>query len=374
MFVARPLTSFFAFLVCLASPAPFLGSPSAMAMESVRVEHRLQGQTVYSDVHAFDESPLSSPELTSVAKSAELDHVLVVSDEGIPVSKALTELASSMTQDTEVPVLSVKQNTGLWKKLREAWKLSFHHPDRKPDPEDYRYGIVSTIGEAGPFAILVLVDKGIDLPNALALAVAQSALAYYTNVYNHGFNHLLESNINEPGMAVRDRTFFLRKMGYEYFTSQVFKWIQNPAQFLSASVQANVAMNTLMVGAGDSWVSNSLYRAYKGDKVKLAKMNFYTSILSNVFGSLDLIQTAMMPVLFNVYAYEFRLSGVVLLGYYAGLNYWIQKNPEGLYRHIERVDQTLREAGKKIKGVLADCRRLFSGRSSSGRGPLQSGL
>lgn len=352
------------------------------AATTTRIEYQLppsngkSAESVVTDIHEFDESPLSVPasELVHKIQESGVDHVLVVADGETASDTPLSQLAQTIEAQTQAPTVQLSKKDPFFKRVSAAWKESFQDPARKPDPEDFQYGIVSTVGEAAPFTVMVLTAQGVDLGNALALAAAQSALAYYTNVYNNGFNHFLESSFQNPGQTVKERTFFWRKLGYEYITSQVFKWIQDPRLFLTTGVQSNILMNTLMVGAGDVVVSNSLYKAYKHDKVKLAKMNFYTSILSNIFGSLDLIQHALMPVLFQVSAYEFRVSGLILMGYYAGLKTWIKKNPDGLYRHVDRVDRALRGTVSWVKSQIADCRRIFSPKSRGPGEPLQSGL
>ena len=328
------------------------------SVESYKIESTVKGRKVVTWVHLFARPPLQDPKFIGQIKDLKLDHVAVMGDSPSP---ELQNFEKEVQTEAQTPVVVVNPKNGFFKRLQAAWKLSFKNPERKPGPADYRYGLVSTVGETGVFAAMVFTTPDIPIQNAVALVVAQTLLSYANNVWNNAINHFLSSSFRKIGKNANNTTYFFRNSAYDYITSQIFKLIQNPAKFLTSGVQSAILMNTLFSGTGDVLISNQDYLAYQHDKVRLAKMNFYTFLLSNVFGALDLMQFHWMPVLCKIGTYDFRLSGAILIGYYVTTFLALKRYPEKFYSAVMGLEKGLKKIGTWITSTVGNCSRLLAG-------------
>ena len=338
-------------LAQLASQSMAQANPKAEVYQlNTEVDHR----PVVTYVQLFAESPLANPKLLEQIKHAGLDHVLFYSetdDGGTRAPNAedsLESLRHAIESTTQVPVVEIKTKKSFFRSVRDAWHLSFNSKERIAEEADRRYGLISTVGETATFTALLVTSGDVALANGAALVAAQTLLSYVNNVHNNSISNFLNANWSNLGQDARLSTVYFRSYVYDWVTSQIFKAIQDPQTFMSASNQALVAMNSLFAGSGDILSSNAIFKAYNQDKIKLSKVNFYVNFVGTALGSFDLIQHGAMPVLMSVGAYDLTASGILLIGYYAAAVVAVKTMPERVYSLIDRFDQSVRRYRAKL--------------------------
>lgn len=363
----RTFTALLMLAALATSPARAIAAAGEVAsepkVESYQIQTRIGGKTVTTFIHLFPESPLENPELLQQIRTLNLDHVAFVSEaeqQRAPGNlNDAEELRQRIESETEVPVVQVRARKGFFARIGEMWKTSFRNPEHKPNKSELKYGIVSTVYETTMFSAMVFTTGDIPLENGLMLVGVQTMLSVVNNIYYNAVNHFISRSLKDPSKPASDRTYFFRNLTYDWLTSQAFKVVQSAHALITWGTQSTIAMNTLMSGAGEVQLTNATYRGFEGSRARSAKVNFYVSAFSSVLGLLDLMQHNFMPVLFEVGSYDFRLSGAILLGYYAGTVFALKKYPEQVYTVIDRLHRGLKGAGNWMFKQGVNCAEAF---------------
>ncbi len=333
--------------------------------EVIQFTTRIAGRPVVTYIQLFPDSPLKNPQLIEQIKKSNLDHVLFyreIENDGSrspSTNEPADELRTKIERETNTPVLDIKRKRNLFKSMKEAWKLSFKSAERAPGRSDRYYGLISTVGESATFTALLIADGNVALANGAALVAAQTMLSYINNVHNNAISNFLNANWYEAKKDARLKTIYFRSYVYDWITSQMFKAIQDPATFLSASNQAMIAMNSFFAGSGDMLASNAVFKEFNHDKTKLAKVNFYINFIGTALGSFDLILHNSMPTIIHMQVYDLTLSGVILIGYYAAAVAAVKLMPNKVYSLISRFDQTMKKFRYVATPRLRNCAALL---------------
>jgi hypothetical protein len=352
------------------------GSGASSEVYEIGFEYR--GAPALATVTLFGGSPESNPRLMDQMQALPLDHVAYfdleqdidrIPNQVSPDQDPEKNIIHRIQNETQIPVVEVRVPRTFVGRMVSAFKAVFGNKANMPVPSDRQYALVSMVTKSGSYVVMVLTSAKVSVVNAVLLTLAQGTVTYFDNLYNFGINKYLDSSWEPTRKKARETIVLARRLVYKFMVNHIYKLAESPARWVTGAVQTNIFMSTLMAGVGDVMLANEMFRAYQHDNAKLAKMNFFVTGVGSGIAAIDLVSPSYIPALFSVGAYEFKVSGALLMAYYATLYLWVKKSPESLFRVIsglEKATQTLvAPAAQAVRWMVQPVRRTFQSWSQS---------
>jgi hypothetical protein len=371
----------------LLSSVSSIAAPALLAdeqpVETYVVTPPLAGKPISILVQFFDARLLDQPEVIAQLRQLPFEEILSVTE-----AKEQTREPGQVDdfhrreQSLEggaAPLVRVEAQKGMFGKLRRFLRGSFSRSSPADNKTSVQFGVVSASISGTVRTFLLLTDgKGIQ---EIAAVVVTNVLSTFTqNRWAKQFGHLFSRswNTSDPKVNASVITGIARRAIWFQIFLEIYEFVDKGHQALALEPQIHMVMLTLMFGVPDAWTSYLLYEKYKKpdpahpgelipDEAKIGLVNFWIGSVTGIASGMDQIQHHLNAVLIPMHHYDFRISGLVLIGYYSFLIYKLYKKPEGIHRGFawfqDFVLKTLSLPGRPVlrwfNQLVADCDWIY---------------
>ncbi|MBS1958202.1 MAG: hypothetical protein JST80_01895 [Bdellovibrionales bacterium] len=352
------------------SPQAFAGQSKAPVAETYTVKFEIKGEPAVAQIVLFPGSPLDNPKFKEQIKKLHADHVLFIDDEEgqkrAPSAEGDLEKAKAMVQDAGVDTETVKPPKGFYKAMTSSARQIFTNPDIKPGDSSLQSGLISVFSGRLIYVAGVVAKNKMSLLAGLPIFIAQGLMTFSDNYFNLRIRSYLKDNWYKPGIRADARvaTQIARGMIYKGLYLEFAKAFE--PTFRAATDQWNILGNVFITTPLEVLIANTLIHAFTGTvreiESKVARVNLVLFGFGGIFNMVDQLDPGGMKII-SMGAYDFKVSGALLLGYYGFALYKLRTNPEIVLKWCNQVANAVawpfRRIGAWFKPKSAPCDNTY---------------
>ncbi len=231
----------------------------------------------------------------------------------------------------------------------------------RPVGSEIQTGVI-TGGFRGVTTFMTFMSAGVDPLRAASIGVVNLAVIGLGATFARPTSKILGLNLKIPGAAIRGKTLFWRRQGYNLILIELLRWVggtpNGAAPIDSWMGQAQILTFALGTGALDALFSSMRDRAFLEDPVRFARVYLASYFLLTPWFMFEGAGT--FHIIFDLAVLQVRASTIGMVIAYLGLSAAVGRYPKKTAEFVDAIFEPIEKGFGKVRRVFGDaCRTVL---------------